>query len=255
MKIRRLTEEGLSMFSAWLADGQGDDPPSVLISGDIVTEPCFDEEVDESHQFTTRYDFGVYLVRILAGHSMNEIMDETFDAMWAWLSVVYFKQLRKKNKKSGRFQSSEHFIVERRGIKGSLAYRQAPRTCYELVQVHGEAARVCLARPIDTFGDIAEQLASRSYLARNRGFIGAAARLYVRNDTIVRGAGSYPIKPSKRKEGDRKGYGGVRRLEQRLSKLELTYDAASMTSDEIVDILPKEFSKFKPTAAAKIASD
>ncbi len=250
MKIRRLTEEGLTKFADWLRAGEGDDPPKVLLSGDEMTESCLDEEVDESRQFATRYDFGVYLVDMLDSYELNEVTGNQFDAMWGWLAVVYFKQLRKKKRTSGRFQSSEHFIVDRQGIKGSLAYRQAPRTCYELVKVHGEAARVCLAKPMDTFGDMAEQLVSRGYLARNRGFIAAAARLYVRDKAIVRGAGSYPVNPSMRKEGDRKGYGGARRLEQRLLKLELTYDAAAMTANEIVDFLPKEFSRFKPSPAA-----
>ncbi len=251
MKIRRLTGVGLTKLSEWLNSGEGDDPPNVLLSGDEMTESCLDEEVDESRQFATRYDFGVYLADVLGSYPLNEITGDQFDAMWSWLSVVYFKQLRKKKKIPGRFQSSEHFIVDRHGIKGSLAYRQAPRTCYELVKVHGEAAHVCLAKPMNTFGDMAEQLVSRGYLARNRGFIAAAARLYVRNKAIVRGASSYPTNPANRKEGDRKGYGGARRLEQRLLKLELTYDAAAMTADEIVDFLPAEFSKFKPSPPAR----
>ena len=49
MKIRRLTAEGLEKFREWLVSGEGDDPPSVLLTDGGMTESCLDEEVDESH--------------------------------------------------------------------------------------------------------------------------------------------------------------------------------------------------------------
>lgn len=248
MKVRQLNTDGLKLFRDWLSQGSGDELPQELLDQDSHSDPCLDIEVDLTLKFASRYEFAAYLTQVFASHELEALMAPEYDAMWAWLAVAYFPQLRKKNKKTGRFQGVEHLIVERKGIKGSLAYRQAPRTAFELFTVHGEAALICLAKPMDTFGDMAEQLASRSYLARNRGFIAAAAELYVRKGSVVRGASSYPVKPAKRKAGDKRGYGGLRRLEERLSKLELTYDAGALTAGEIVGLLPREFDRFKPQA-------
>jgi len=248
MQIRRLTAEGVGVLRAWLSAAEGEQPPQILLDGDL-SEPWLEEAVDLQRVFDSRFSFGMYLADVLQHHRLTDLMLPEHDEMWAWLAVAYFGQLRKRNRKTGKFQGSEHFIVERRGLKGSLAYRQAPRTAYELAVVHGDAARICLAKPMDTFGDMAEQLASRTYLARNRGFIRAAAQLYVRKGEVVRGASTYPVKPSKRKQGDRKGYGGLRRLEQRLAKLDLTYDAAALSAEQIVELLPREFEKYKPQAS------
>lgn len=246
MNVRRLNTEALQLFRNWVRQGSGDEPPPELLGDPSLTEPCLDVAVDPTRKFKTRFEFGTYLADVFQNEELDQLMSADYDGMWAWLAVVYFAQLRKKKKKTGRFQSVEHFVVERNGLKGSLAYRQGPRTSYELFAVHGNAALICLAKPMNTFGDMAEQLASRSYLARNLGFIAAAAELYVRNGSVVRGASSYPEKPATRKDGDKKGYGGLRRLEQRLSKLELTYDAGFMTAGEIVGLLPREFEKYKP---------
>jgi hypothetical protein len=248
MDVRQLNADGLKLFRDWLVQGTGDDPPPELLSGEAVTEQCLNLAVDPTKKFNSRFEFGGYLAQVFEKQELGLLMAPDFDGMWAWIAVAFFPQLRKKNKKTGRFQGAEHFIVEREGIKGSLAYRQGPRTAYELFAVHGDAAIICLAKPMDTFGDMAEQLASRIYLARNRGFMAAAAKLYVRDGSVVRGASSYPVKPTKRKAGDKKGYGGLRRLEQRLSKLELTYDAGALTAGEIVGLLPREFDRFKPLA-------
>lgn len=248
--MRRLTADGQKSFATWLEQGTGETPPESLLDGDL-TEDGLAAEVDESMVFQNRFEFGSYLTNQLATVDFVRLMSIAEDGTWDWLSVVYFSQIRKRAKKTGRFQSVEHFIVTRKGLKGSLAYRQAARTSFELVRFHGSAAKVCLLRAMNTFGDTAEQLASRNYLARNSALFGAAATLYLRGDAVVKGASSYPTPPKKRKKGDRKGYGGLRRLQIQLGRLQLTYDTGDMSSQDLVALLPREFDKH--TAAAEAA--
>jgi hypothetical protein len=135
-------------------------------------------------------------------------------------------------------------VVIRKGSAGSLAYRNAARTSYELFKIHGDNAKICLSGPMSTFGDLTEQLASRQSISHNTGFFKTATELYIKNGKLISGASSKP-KPLKfRQSGDRNGLGSVRRLAIALQRLDLTFDTESMMPEEIMRVLPKEFNKF-----------
>jgi hypothetical protein len=96
------------------------------------------------------------------------------------------------------------------------------------------------------YGDMAEQLASRQTLAHNTGFFRTAYALYFSDGKLRRGAASKPKKPKEWKPGDRKGLGGVRRLAIALQRLDLAFDAGSMSSSDLISVLPKEFARWRP---------
>lgn len=96
-----------------------------------------------------------------------------------------------------------------------------------------------------TYGDMAEQLASRQTIAHNRGFFQTASNMYMHNGKLARGAASKPKKPSERKTDDRTGLGSIRRLAIALQRLDLTYDTEEMPSDLMISLLPREFAKWK----------
>jgi hypothetical protein len=154
--------------------------------------------------------------------------------------LVWFKQLSEKG-----IRRTEHYVVTRKGSAGSLAYRQAARTSYELVHIHGDSAQICLRSPMHTFGDMTEQLASRQTIAHNRGFFQTAYELYFRDGKLKRGAASKPKKPKERKPGDRTGLGSVRRLAIALQRLDLTYDTEDMDAALMKAVLPKEFARWQ----------
>lgn len=235
---RKLTREGIAFFQGWLESGEGEFP-SARLSSDEYSEECFDAQLDPSLTFASRYEFGRYLVEQLGDIPLSELTSEKSDGFWAWVSVVYFRQLA-----PGTPKKYPHYIVARVGGAGSLAYRHAARTSYELVRVHGENALVCLGGSMATWGEISEQLASRQTLALNRGFFEAAYRLYSENGQLKRGAASKPKKPKDRKPGDRSGLGGVRRLAIALQRLELTFDTEIMNAQSLISVLPKEFARW-----------
>ena len=245
VKTRRLTVEGLSAFSNWLENPNGKIPPAKLLDDETMTEPLGDYDIDPTQAFGSRLEFGTYLNKQLAGADFNGLMSPDNDGFWAWLAVAYFSQLTEKG-----IRRAEHYLVTRKGSAGSLAYRHAARTSYELVHIHGESAQICLKSPMHTFGDMTEQLASRQTIAHNRGFFQTAFDLYVKDGKLRRGASSKPKKPKERKPGDRTGFGSVRRLAIALQRLDLTYDTEDMESAQMKVVLPKEFSKWssEPTA-------
>lgn len=239
IKTRTLNAEGIAAFSKWLENPIGKAPPAELLNSDTMTELFGDYEIDPSREFNSRLEFGTYLDGQLTGADFNGLMSPDSDGLWAWLAVAYFGQLAARG-----VRRAEHYIVQRKGSAGSLAYRQAVRTSYELVHIHGQNAEICLKSPMHTFGDMTEQLASRQAIAHNRGFFQTAHELYIKDGKLKRGASSKPKKPKERKPGDRTGMGSVRRLAIALQRLDLTYDTEVMGSPQMRMVLPKEFSKW-----------
>lgn len=240
IKVRRLGPDGITAFKAWLENPDGNEPPAYLVNGPDYTEPAWDVTVDPAAAFATRYEFGVYLNEQFKAFEFMELMSPQNDGLWAWLAVLYFKQLA-----PAKPQKYWHYLVTRVGPAGSLAYRHAVRTSYELVHVHGDRAQVCLAVSMSKWGEMAEQLASRQTLSHNRGFFEMAYDLYVSGGKLKRGASSKPKRLRDRMAGDRAGSGGARRLAIALQRLDLTFDTEIMGSSGLIAVLPKEFSKWK----------
>jgi hypothetical protein len=177
IKTRQLTSDGLAAFSKWLENPVGETPPAELLDDEVMSEPFGDYEIDETCVFGTRFEFGKYLNEQLSGADFNGLMSPDCDGLWGWLAIVYFEQLA-----GNGIRRAEHYIVMRKGTAGSLAYRQAARTSFELVYIHGECAQICLKSPIHTFGDMTKQLASRQAIAHNRGFFQTAFDLYLKDE-------------------------------------------------------------------------
>lgn len=237
--LRKLTSEGNQAFLAWLQSGETGDPPVYLLNDPNYTEPVPGLQVDETRVFGNQFEFGQYLNSVFQYEDFSRLTAEESDGIWNWLSIVYFRQLAP----SGRKKYWRYFVT-RRGAVGSLSYRQIPRTAYEQFHVHGENSRICLASRMHLWPDIAEQLTSRQGLAYNKGFFEAASSLFLNKGKLRRGAASKPKKKSLRKAGDRTGHGSVRRLATALERLDLTYDTESMSSADLISVLPREFNKW-----------
>lgn len=241
VKARVLTERGLQHFREWLAVGSpGATPPAPLIDDDVFAQRFADIEIDETRQFASRFEFGKYLCEVLSEFGRDELLAPDRDGLWAWLAVVYFKQLAPVN-----VRREEHYIVVRRGAAGSLTHRQAARTAYLLVDCHGDAAAICLHQSMHVHGQLLESLSAKQSVALNRGFFHAAALLYMHEGRLRRGATSKPKKPAERKPGDKSGMGSVRRLPLALERLDQTYDVECLDPAELVARLPREFSRWR----------
>lgn len=238
IKARSLNEKGIAVFSDWLSS-PSDLPPSNLIDDVNFTEEFGEYWIDATSHFASRFEFGKVLNDWFSAADFRKLMANDSDGLWAWLALVFFDQLTAKG-----IRRSEHYIVMRKGSAGSLAYRHAVRTSFELFHIHGTSSAICLRNPMHTFGDMTEQLASRQSIAHNRGFFQAASELYIDGGTLKRGASSKPKKPKDRKPGERSGLGSVRRLAIALQRLDLTYDTDEMLASQMKQVLPLEFKKF-----------
>ena len=93
---------------------------------------------------------------------------------------------------------------------------------------------------IDERGEIVEQLSAVQDIQRNPGVVEAATILYYDSvkDDVIRGAAS--------KENEQKNLGGqARRFREVLKQFALTYDLNAMEGRQIIDLLPREFDRWK----------
>ena len=249
MKIRQLTEAGNAKFKTWLEiRAPGEQPPQELLDGQDDTQEFLEREVEVGREFRNRLEFGRYLVEVLRDLKAQALLAEKNDGMWNWLSVAFFRQVGKKMSKSW------HYCVTRKGHSGSLAYRHLVRTSYEMYWRHGEKSLAMLSTDLGTWGEMSEQLTSRQFVAYHQGFIAAACALYLRDGNLVRGAASRLKPVKKRIKGDKSGRGNVARLAIAVRRLCRTYDTNSLGEDEMLRLLPREFSRFVPELPAQEGS-
>lgn len=211
------------------------DPPYSLLSDNTCTA-MFEYEVFVTDKvFRTRYELAEYFNTVFSeqsGCSFKYI--ERDQGIWTWLTLFFFEVISKRNKE-GRWQGGSivnwipHFEEWNKYYRHLLA---GPSRVYNAHIDNPDVTRVLLANPPDTPGEVYEQLASRMEYATNPEVLKTASILYLNRDgKLKRGAAG--------KEG-----GSSRRLAQILSQLDVNWDLLSMTAEEIISMLPGEFSKF-----------
>lgn len=227
------------MYRDWLVQrAAGELPPQELLDGSETTELAFDTEVDPAKNFSSRFEFGKYMVDLLDKEDAKTLLNPRNDGLWDWLTVVYFAQFGRKVSKLW------HYIVTRRGHSGSLAYRHLARTAFEMYWRHGSASLVMLHVDMSTWGDLSEQLTSRQNVAYHRGYIRTANALYLTNGKLKRGAASRVRPVKKRRPGETIGRGGVARLALAVRRLCRTYDTHALETPGMLELLPREFKSF-----------
>lgn len=250
MNIRRLNDEGQSVFRLWLASRKsGESPPPELVDDNTLTEHALDVEIDSAKTFASRYEFGKYMTKLLDHQDTRALLSQKYDGLWDWLTIVYFDQFGRKVSKPW------HYSVTRKGHAGSLAYRHLARTSFEMYWRHGPASYVMLQADMGTWGDLSEQLTSRQDVAYHRGYILAANKLYLSEGKPIPGAASRTTPFKRRKKGDRRGKGSVARLALAVRRLCRTFDTHALTTSQMIEILPKEFERFSKPNTGEAKSD
>ncbi|GAK29407.1 hypothetical protein [Serratia liquefaciens] len=245
-QVRSLNEMGIAKFSAWL-DNPADAAPKELLEDDTVTDIVDDGyQIDIAKKFSTSYEIGEYL----ANHVFVDVdIEDRFallsnNGMWAWLSLAFIGNLVKKSKgaNTGNPLAKPHYIMQ----SPRLAYRLIARTAWDLVILHGEAAKVALGSSKSPWGEMAEQMTSRQEIYAHRSFWPVANVLYAMPDgSVKKGATSQRKKEARLDPKSTAGLGGIRRLPLTFKQFERTYNLRQMTDGQIVALLPTEYCKWR----------
>ena len=243
MKLRRFTEAGVEAVRKALHEVEkaGDlAPATALLSREDLTEdiPALaDIDLDETRTFDTTFAFCEYFHSLIKDHS--PLRYRTDSGFWTWLAVVYLPQLVKSNDENFRIGDRTRYIPNPNSYRDY--YRHLLVGAYMIYAQYdqigkAQACKTLLWKPLDTYGDVYEQVASRQWAVQNPAIIELLNRLYFdeRTQRIKPGAGG----PNP---------GTARRLIYVLDQFGMTRDFFEMNDvEEMLTILPHEFDKFNP---------
>ena len=241
--LRRLNPDGIARFEHYLVQLKaGDNPPSVQsVLTDASTSSLVEGEIAlDRREFRDRFEFGEYLVQTLGPLDRRAISRD--HGLWTWLALYYFDQLCPHPVDPDQVSALEAYILPAK-YNFYDYYRHLVRTPWMVVADHGQFAKILLIPasagkgiPLAVRGEIIEQLASRQAVLRNRRIIEAAYRLYWDEQTH---------KPRPGTAGKKDANGPPRRLGLVLRQLDLTHDLDVADPAALVEMLPKEFAKWR----------
>lgn len=160
--------------------------------------------------------------------------------LWTWLTGLFLHNLVPFNKNTGEVKFSSDNSLYIYDPSWNRYYRHLLAFPCIIYSNLGEKAKIFLRGSISERGELVEQLASVQDLQRNPGVVEAITTLYLNPMTneLKKGAGSKP--------NIEKNLGGqARRLREVLKQFALTYDLYGMNGMQIINLLPKEFERWK----------
>lgn len=242
--LRSLNEVGIAKFENWLEQPIGV-PPKALLEDETASDVVDGGyEIDPARLFPNSYELGLYLTKDVFNSQVNRAALLSNHGAWAWLSLAFIDSLLKKGNGNGAGTplAKAHYVTQ----SPRLAYRLITRTAWDLVSLHGEAAKVALGSPKSPWGEMAEQMTARQEVYAHSSFWPVASALYVLADgSVKRGATSQRSKQARRDPKSKAGLGGIRRLPFTFRQFERTYNLRQMTGEQIAALLPKEYEKWR----------
>jgi hypothetical protein len=158
--------------------------------------------------------------------------------LWAWLTFVLRDSLFPKDSSGRRKYGEVHRWLPSDPNDWQKAQRHLVRMPVILLSTLGENADHLLCTKPAVLPEIREQLTSQQDMF-HPGFQGAARALYFdeKSGRLKRGAGG-------------KTGGSPRRLAKVRQQLDVTWDIFDLSTQRFLEILPREFSRFKEPNAA-----
>lgn len=237
MMLRSFNEEGMDCFRTELQavrDGGGIEGIRALVTGDRFSSPVSPEIDIDNRSFETAAEAAEYLGRKLKPLPYGTIFGDS--GLWSWLAAYYFDSLCAiKNRKQVPL-ADDHYIPAQHAWRYYRHLLLGPVSRYLM---HGEKARLFQEKPAHVHGDLTEAFFGRQEFAQNRGLVSALDMLYW---DAEKGGPKKGSRPSKHKPGT------LRRFITVTQQLDLTYDLQSMTGEQILELLPDEFDRFRPAS-------
>lgn len=242
MMLRRLNDAGVERFQSFLdtllTEG-GAPSPKELLHDPVFSESVRSAVVLEQREFQNRFEAAQYLLGKLQAASLPQV--DRDPGLWAWLSLFYFEQLCPLGP-GGRRRPGERarWILER-GARYHRHLLAGPFLVYRSHQDRPERTLALLSGPLHRRSAVYDRLAENPQFISNDAIVELATRLYFSFDTgaLRRGAAS-------------NGPGSVARYTAVLRQLDVTYDLYSLTSDQLLELLPPEFDSFRAAAGQQL---
>ena len=231
--IGKFNASGLMKFSNLLKL-----PLNEVLAGvdDLINDESLFEKIEceiEIHPVENRLELASILHKAIANNP-NFTGLQSDQGMWSWLAAAWMKSIFDNSPKSAKIGEQARWILD---MQKTRYYRHLLAGPYFIYNHHSEnpaRALSILGGSVIVPGELVGQIAASSDIAFS---VGAeiATILYVD-----------PISGKAKKGSGGAGPGSPRRLTAAyLNQIDLTIDYRGMTAQEVIDILPKEFDKFK----------
>ena len=236
MKIGRLRDKGVERFIRFL-DGHRAGIPQDLPK-DFLSNDEFVEAIGGDSVWLDALNLDD---RLSAAKGLDEIVlklgltsAEKDSGFWSWCSVFLFDRLCKTSGSSFKPGELPIWIAEPNNYR--RYYRHYLASIWSVYAAHKsreDKLKVLLNGSVNTPGELWAQVAATETLITNPSMIDALYGIY------------WDEAKNERKKGS--GGSSPRRLTKVLKQFDKTYDFFSMSGDEIINLLPAEFDRFKNT--------
>jgi hypothetical protein len=232
--LKIFTEEGIHRFTENIHNVRND--PATLLP-DLNTEPYSLEfqpsiYIDENKTFATRMDMASYLSERFrnASVSRENAVGLGKEGLWTWLAYLWFDQITDQRRYVGR---TERYVCS---SDWNRYYVHLIAGAYQIFVSLGEdGSRLFLCSEPFILNDFNDHMACYQYIVGYPNIIKVAHTLYWDENT----------RRPKRGSQTTKNPGNLRRFSKFISQIELTYDVYSMKCDDILNLLPNEFDRWK----------
>jgi hypothetical protein len=239
MLARRLTSAGIAQFEEWL-HGRPEDAsravPRELLTADATSE-ALEVEIDATpRSFQSRLDVAEHLQLLLKSDVTTLRVDNGF---WTWLALHWFEELCPHRGGVRRPGHSARWIARLQNPRRACRHLLAGP--YQVLRAHRDdparAMSLLCGRPAQG-SPLVTWIASRPSLVTCPAVVGAATRLYY---DAARGRN--------RRNLEGREPGSPRRFADLLSQLDLTWDLHSLSVEQLLELLPAEFDRFRRPAS------
>ena len=243
-----LTEQGERIFQQYLDDLITDstlEPPFKILNdpsccynlniSKLTENPT--QRIVKHREFSNKLEFAEYIMPLIG----DLVGIEKNKGFWNWLTLFYFDVVcplkegrRKKLRNAFYIHDGDYRNVLKHHLAGSFL----------LYNKHGELAKPLLLDEMSKLTYFREHLISRKNFINCKPLLEVANKLYF--DSKEEKLKARVTNRIKNRNGKMVPNAGThRRLLQFEKRLERNYDFYSMTCEQILEILPKEFEDFK----------
>ncbi len=244
-RVRELTLDGIAYAKRFLNDareGSATDVPDDLLNDDRYAKPTATECFVEKRAFESRRDAGEYFSRVLNPLGIGYINGNY--QLWSWLSMFYLTALTSRTE-DGYLNldrlPNQAVLIDPSETDLRLELFHRLMFAWETYRIHGdEYAKWILDHPVTFVPRLVDRLMTSRSRFSSHGYVKLVGLLYIDpNSGAV-----------KRYAGGTKSIGGMRRLNDVLDQIYMTYDVYGMRAEQLLALLPDEFQRFNPAAGS-----
>lgn len=240
--ISAFTDDGLAQFKLLLQqfkDGLLGNIPDELLTNPQYARPISKSIRVEQQSFELKIDAARYLAPLI----MRLDYPNKYYApeLWGWLSAFYFESVAPVQQDGTRNIGEMVRFVQSPGTpRGSERHFLAfPVRLY--TQFNEDAPRILIGQRLNSIGEGVIVLSVHQSMLANLPLLQAADTLFWNWELGSMKRGAAPNSPAP---------GSLRRFVAVIQQLEVNYDLYAMSPEQILDLLPPEFDRWKNTATA-----